>query len=173
MPPEICSCAPLDTVVAPPVDPNALLLAATRIPSLSVVAPVYELLPDSVSVLSPDLTTEPPEPEITPANVVDLPDAPLTVSVLVGEPLVLRVIVAPEPDPDVLIDATVSEYPAMLNDALLAIDTADESEIRFSAPSASVPAEMVVVPVYVLLPEMVNVPDPDFVKPPVPDMTPL
>ena len=104
-------------------------------------------MPDNVRVLLPDLATEPPEPEIIPANVVDVPEGPFTVSVLVKDSTVPNVMVAPEPDPDVSIDFTVSECPAKLNEALLAIDTADKSEIRLAAPSATVPLKIVVVPV--------------------------
>jgi hypothetical protein len=173
MPPDNLSWAPLDTVVLPAVVPNAVLFAATNVPAPTVVLPVNELFPDNVSVLAPDFVTEPPDPEMTPANVVEVPEAPLTVSVFAGEPEVLSVMVEPEPDPDVAIDATVSENPAKLNDASLAMDTAEEFEMRSAAPKARVPALIVVVPVYVFAPEIVNVPEPALVRPPLPDMTPL
>jgi len=46
------------------------------------------------------------------------------------------------------------------------------SDSRSLPPSAKVPALIVVVPMYVLAPESVNVPDPDLVKLPLPEMTP-
>ncbi len=44
--------------------------------------------------------------------------------------------------------------------------------MRFEPLSASVPALMVVAPVYELTPDSVNVPVPIFVRPPLPLITP-
>ena len=41
------------------------------------------------------------------------------------------------------------------------------------SPSFNVPALIVVTPVYVFVADKVNVPDPDLVKAPVPEITPL
>ena len=102
---------------------------------------------------------------MTPANVV-LVESP-TVKVLVAL-VVLSVILAFVPSPEVAIDATVSSRPFNARVALLAIDTADEFEMRSpEAPIASVPAEMVVAPVYVFAAVSVNAPTPVLVRPPV------
>jgi hypothetical protein len=77
----------------------------------------------------------------------------------------LNVTFAPDPEPDVAIEATVSSKPARSSVVLLAMETADELEIRFAAPSAIAPADNVVVPVYVLSPDSVSVPVPCFVMP--------
>ncbi len=53
-----------------------------------------------------------------------------------------------------------------------AIDSADPSAMRFAAPSASVPAEIVVSPVYVFAPPSVSVPVPTLVSLPAPPITP-
>jgi hypothetical protein len=130
--------------------------------SLSVVAPLYVLMPDKVNVPVPVFVNAPvSEPsEITPAKVVlGVPPA-----VSVPEPSVIAA--SASLVVDVAIDATVSLNPARLNVALLLTTTADELEIRSAAPSATVPADTVVVPVYVLLPDNVNVPAPDFARPP-------
>ena len=130
---------------------------------LSVVAPLYVLIPDKVKIPVPVFVNAPvSEPsEITPAKVVlDVPPA-----VSVPAPSVIAASVSLVVD--VAIDATVSLNPARLNVALLLTMTADELEIRSAAPSATVPADTVVVPVYVLLPDNVNVPEPDFVNVPV------
>ena len=130
---------------------------------LSVVAPLYVLIPDNVKIPVPVLANAPvSEPsETTPAKVVlGVPPA-----VRVPEPSVIAALVSLVVD--VAIDATVSLNPARLNVALLLTTTADELEIRSAAPSATVPADTVVVPVYVLSPDKVNVPEPDFVNVPV------
>ena len=124
-------------------------------------------MPDSVRVLLPDLTTEPPEPEIIPANVVSA--VPPAVSVPAPSVIAaLESLVV-----DVAIDATVSSKPARLNVPLLPTSNAEVLAIVFEAPSASTPADAVVAPVYELLPDNVNVPDPAFVKPLLPDIAPL
>jgi hypothetical protein len=167
IPPESCSCAFVDTVVAPDADPNALLLAAMSTPALTVVVPVNELLPDNVRVLLPVLTTEPPEPEIIPAKVVSA--APPAVSV--PPPSVIAALESLVVD--VAIDATVSLNPARLNVPLLPTSNAEVLAILFDAPSAITPADAVVAPVYELSPDKVSVPDPVLVNPLLPDITPL
>ena len=79
--------------------------------------------------------------EITPANVALF----VSPAVSVPEPRVIAALVSLVVD--VAIDETVSLNPARLNVALLLTTTADELEIRSAAPSATVPAEIVVVPV--------------------------
>ena len=153
--------ATLCVAIVPTVDPAPTL----TVPAEIVNTPSKLLAPDKVSVPLPCLVSLPFVPETTPANVVD--ESLARVSVLVGLPVVLNVTVELVPSPEVAIDATVSSKPARLKLALFAITTADELEIRSAAPSATVPADTVVVPVYVLSPDNVNVPVPDFVNVPV------
>jgi hypothetical protein len=155
-------------VAIEPVEPPAPTLT---VPAEIVNTPSKLLAPDKVNVPLPCLVSLPFVPETTPANVVD--ESLARVSVLVGLPVVLNVTVELVPSPEVAIDATVSSKPARLKLALFAITTADVSAIRFAAPSATVPADTVVVPVYVLSPDNVRVPAPCFVMPKFePDTTP-
>jgi hypothetical protein len=109
-------------------------------------------------------------PSTTPANVVEVLPAEVSVFVALVE---LSVTFAPDPVPDVVIEATVSSYPDRSNTALSAIETADESEMRPpAAPSFSVPDEIVVVPVYVFSPDNVKVSEPAWVSAPTPETTP-
>ena len=57
--------APAATVVPPAAVPSALLTAATSVPALTLVTPLYELLPERVNVPVPCLV-RPPVPLITP-----------------------------------------------------------------------------------------------------------
>jgi len=108
---------------------------------------------------------------MTPANVV-LEESP---DVSVAAPSVIDA--AESLALEVAIDATVSLNPAKLKVALSLTTTADELLIRSFAPlSASVPADTVVVPVYVFAPEIESVPVPCLVRPieapeTVPDIT--
>lgn len=155
-------------------DVSAIRFAAPSVivPAETVVAPVYVFAPDSVSVPVPCLVSLPFVPSMTPANVVFV-ESP-TVKVLVAL-VVLSVILAFVPSPGVAIDATVSSRPFKSRVALLAIDTADEFEMRSAeVPIASVPAEMVVAPVYVFAAVNVKIPAPVLVRPPeVVPMAPL
>jgi hypothetical protein len=156
-------CVAIEPVVEP--------APALTVPAEIVSEPVNVFAPDKVNVPLPCLVSLPLVPETTPANVVD--ESLARVSVLVGLPVVLNVTVEIVPSPEVAIDATVSSKPARLKLALFAITTADELEIRSAAPSATVPADTVVVPVYVLSPDNVRVPAPCFVMPKFePDTTP-
>ena len=151
----------LCVAIVPTVEPAPTL----TVPAEIVRAPSNVLAPDKVKLPVPCLGSLPFVPEPTPANVVD--ESLARVSVFVGLPVVFNVTVELVPSPEVAIDATVSSNPARLKLALFAITTADELEIRSAAPSATVPADTVVVPVYVLSPDNVNVPVPDFVNVPV------
>ena len=53
MPPENSRAAPEPTVTPPSVVPRAVLCAALNAPVLTMVAPVYELAPDKISVPVP------------------------------------------------------------------------------------------------------------------------
>ena len=107
---------------------------------------------------------KPPVPVTTPLNVV---------SVLLPPPV-------SRPEPSEIVPAPANEPTMSSNVARLSVAsaltlTADVSAILFAAPSASVPAETVVVPVYVLVdaPENVRVPVPTLVKlNPTPETTP-
>ena len=110
----------------------------------------------------------PPAPVIRPLNVV---------SVLLPPPVSLpepsEIVPAPAKDP------TMSSNEPRLSVASALTLTAELSLILFAAPSASVPAEMVVAPVYVLVepPANVRVPGPVLVNAGVgvtaaPEMTP-
>ena len=73
----------------------------------------------------------------------------------------------PEPDKVVIEDP---EGPVLISKVPVA-ETPFEDEIEPLPESASVPALIVVTPVYVFAPERVWLPD-DNVNPPVPDITP-
>ena len=132
------------------------------VPVEIVNAPSKVLVPLSVRVPLPCFSTEPAadtESDIAPENV--LVASPARVNLLFVDPVLLRTI---EPIPS--IDATVSSRLARSNVAPEATDTAEEFEMRSGAvPIASVPADTVVGPVYVLSPDIVNVPVPCFVMP--------
>jgi len=105
---------------------------------------------------------------MTPANVVleESPDVSVAAPSVIDAAVSLVV--------EVAIDATVSLNPARLKVALLLTTTAEELLIRSLAlPSASVPADTVVVPVYELSADKVRVPVPCLVSPiDVPEITP-
>ena len=103
-------------------------------PALIVVAPVYVLTPESVSVLVPDLVKA-PVPLIMPDSVWAAVEPYWNVPALLIAPAYVPLPRLPAP------------------------------------PIESVPALIVVAPVYVFAPERVWVPD-DNVNPPVPDITP-
>lgn len=109
--------------------------------------------------------TRAPEPEITPPKV----ESDEVEVVSVAEPSEI----APVPDDgEVESDPTVSLKSARVNVAPLPTTTFDELSMRFAAPSASVPPEIVVAPVYALEPDSVSVPEPVLVTPPVPELVP-
>ena len=109
-------------------------------PALIVVTPVYVLAPDSVSVPLPDFVKAPPAPDTTPLNVV----VALPPTVNVPLPSVIAPVVLPLTS---AIEATVSLLLFRSNVAPFAICTALLSAITPDAPSLSVPALIVVVPV--------------------------
>src|SRR5262249_2647164 len=80
IPPETASVAPLCTVVAPAADPSALAFVICSVPGLTVVGPVYVLLPARVRVPGPSLVRAPPLPlgpsAITPLKTEDVPLTP-------------------------------------------------------------------------------------------------
>ena len=86
--------------------------------------------------------------------------------VIVSEPdAELVTVPAPEREP------IVSEKPLRSNEPVRA--TADEFEIASDAPNLTVPADMVVAPVYELpAPFNVNAPDPNLVRLIAPDIAP-
>ena len=63
--PSTCRVAPSATVTAA----EATEPVTETVPALTVVAPVYKLVPDNVIVPEPDLV-RPPDPDATPENVV-------------------------------------------------------------------------------------------------------
>ena len=85
-PATISRVAPLLTTTAADVAPSAAALSTSRMPALTVVCPVYVLVPSSSSVPGPFFTSA-PAPLITPVKVL-LP-VPSSVSVM---PLVLTVL---------------------------------------------------------------------------------
>lgn len=120
--------------------------------------------PDRVRTPLPCFTSA-PLPEMTPPKVES--DVVDVVRVAVPREI------APVPaDGDVESDPTVSLKFARLNVAPLPTTTFDELSMRFAAPSAKVPPEIVVAPVYPFAPDSVRVPDPVLVRPPVPELVP-
>ena len=73
--PSTCRVAPSATVTAA----EATEPVTESVPALTVVSPVYKLVPDNVIVPEPDLV-RPPDPDATPENVV-LEVSPPAVSV--------------------------------------------------------------------------------------------
>src|SRR6185369_11605844 len=67
----------------------------------------------------------------------------------------------------------ISLAPLRLSVAPAATDTADTSPMPFPPANSSVPALMLVRPVYRLLPDRVTVPEPVFVRSPAPATVPL
>jgi len=131
----------LSVAIEPVVDPAPTL----TVPAEIVRAPVNVFAPDSVSVPAPDFVSLPLVPSITPAKVVEA--APDVVKVFAA-PVELSVILAVVSlEFTVAIEATVSLKPARSKVPLFEIDSADVSAILFEAPSASTPADTVVVPV--------------------------
>ena len=126
--------APVDKVSAEPA-PKALVLPAFKVPPLTVVAPVWRLVPDSVSVPEPTLV-KPPVPPISPANAV-LFESP-AVSVLL--PKVTVVPVTPANEPTVSLALSVKFAPDVPNTTAPVLATA------LPPDKASVPALTVVMP---------------------------
>ena len=139
--------------------PSAVLLAARSAPELTVVEPEYEFAPDSVSVPEPVFVMA-PVPLMTPLkDVLEL--SPPLVSVA---------------EPSVMLPAPAIEPTVSATSFRLRVPVTVTAEAFGSEPvplSAMVPAEMVVAPVKSGEPEMVSMPAPVFVRPPLPVIVPL
>ena len=94
------------TTLDVPMMPPAAPLPTLTVPAEMVSAPEKVFVPLNTKVPEPCLVTLPPEPEIAPAKTVS--ESLARVSVFVGLPVVLNVMVELVPSPDVAIDATVS-----------------------------------------------------------------
>src|SRR5437762_3353461 len=103
-----------------------------RVPEDTLVIPEYVLFPVSTNVPEPDWVKE-PEPETTPAKVMESERLKASAALFVTLPAMLPVV------------------PPL--------------------PTCRTPAEMVVPPVYVLLPVRMSLPVPLLVTVPVPEMT--
>ena len=155
--PPACNVPPLkiSVFVALPL-PSAELELAFNVPAETVVEPVYVFVPVSVSV-PPPLLVSPFAPLITPAIETGLPFVSI---VPAEESVTVRV------DGEVIVPPACNVPPEKTS-VLFASPSADE-ELAFS-----VPAEIVVLPVYVFEPVSVSVPAPAFVKPkPEPEIAP-
>ena len=140
------------TTLAVAIDPVVEPAPTLTVPAEIVSAPVNVLAPLKVKVPEP-VFVKALLPDITPLNVVDELSPPAVNVLAASDPRLI------EPAPS--IEPTVSLRLARLNVAPDATDTADEFEMRSSAdPSASVPTEIVVAPVYEFAPVKVNVPVP-------------
>ena len=122
-------------------------------------------MPLKVKLPSPTLV-KPPVPEIMPVKVV-LPASP-TVKLAMPKLMLPVVLLATS-----AIEATVSLKPARFQIAPSAILTAELSAMTLAFPLVSVPALIVVAPVYRLVPDKIKVPTPVLVKPPVPEIMPV
>src|SRR6266480_65726 len=100
--PSTCTAAPLLTLVPLPVPPNALLFCTSTMPALTVVAPVYVLVPDKVNVPLPVLVS-PPAPFPITSDTLMFPVFASKVRVLfpfvivLPDPLMTNVLLAPAP----------------------------------------------------------------------------
>ena len=155
------SNAPALTAVVPFVLPKAFALITRKAPVETVSPPLkLLLLPPNKSVLLPALVKV-PVPVIGPLN------SALAPTVVVKLPAPREILPLPETAP------TLSVKPLTSKVAPLAMLMADCEEIRLSAPSRSVPALIVVVPVYPLFPESSSTPAPVLVRLPVLLIAPL
>ena len=148
------------------MDPTAPLLAtpANNTPLVSVVPPLYVFAPLKVSVPVPLLLLNTKATVFVPSWITPPNDpgfAPAIVSVALLEPLFVTTGVPPV----LFNEAIVWLYPARSSvppDMLIA--DADTSVVAEELPSFSVPALIVVVPVYVFTPVRVHVPEPLWVN---------
>ena len=154
---------PSAAIVTNPLPANALGAAMSSVPPLTVVPPVYAFVPLRVNSPLPEIANA-LFPMMFPAKVVVEPEDIATVSV--GFPEYLLVTIAPaEP----LRLPTVCGFPARSN-------TPPEAMVRAVAvgrfsplpSSSSVPAEIVVGPLYVPVPTRSRLPAPIFVRATVP-----
>src|SRR5262245_11857197 len=158
VPPRI---APVFTVT--PLD-AAMLPVTESVPPLTVVAPAYVLVPDSVNVPVPVLVRLVVAPWIAPLKVVELLSPPVVSVAAVT--LVLVTLPAPASEPiDELKPLRSSVAKAPTVNAL-----ADENPV--CDPARRVPALTLVAPAYVLLPERMSAPLPVLPNPPLPPIGP-
>ena len=160
--PSISRAAPDATVVPPAVVPRAALDCTRITPAVMVVAPVYVLAPDRVRVPVPVLVraSAPLPSAATPEKVVLVLLPPAVRVTAPAAPLVT--LPAPASEPIVSLKPNRSNVaPPTTVSALLA-------PTALTTPSLTVPALMVVAPVYVLAAERVRVPLPSLVRPPAP-----
>jgi hypothetical protein len=156
--PPACSVPPLkiSVFVALP-SPMAALAVAFSVPAETVVLPLYVFVPVRVSVPVPLFVSE-PEPLITPAIETPFPFVSI---VPVEERVTDRV------DGDVIVPPACSVPPE--NTKLFVALPSPIAALEFAF---TVPAEIVVAPLYVFVPVSVSVPLPVFVSPFEPLMTP-
>ena len=148
--------------------PEPVVIAAIDdVPTLSTVNPM------SVPVTPPDNVNDEPESTCTSDADVNKVTAPE----IVCEPLVLRIAPSVDtPEPVISIGSATVKVPDSDNAALFA--TVVFPRVSPFLPSAvllliaTTPAEIVVLPVYVLAFVNVNVPAADFCNAPVPETTP-
>ena len=155
--------------------------AACTVPARMLSVPAKLLLPDSVTVPSPNLVS-PPEPP-TPPPIVMLPAPPMPVAAepSVTEPphepvAVLLFVRAPNPAMPVPESATASaatDCPFRSSTApTLTVVLPSAVPSAEPLPRISVPAVTDVLPAYELLPESVAVPTAPFVTEPAPEIAP-
>ena len=163
--PSSSTAAPLAMVVPPVVVPRAPLDWTRITPVVTVVPPLYVLVPERVRVPVPVLARATvPEPSASvPANTVEaLPARPPDRVTGVAALLVTVLPATPAIEP------SVSEKPARSNVAPLLNARAELRPTPLAMPSRTVPAVTEVGPVYVLATESSSVPAPAFVRPPAP-----
>ena len=130
----------------------------TAAPTETVNVPVKEFAPVKVMVPAPDLVRF-PLPEITPAASSVFVDATVIVLVAPVES------VTPRDASSVKLSVADRVPPFINTSALVAPSPA-------SADTAMAPAEIVVEPVKVFVPDSVSVPDPSLTRSPAPEITP-
>lgn len=169
--PKLGEMLPESVRVPPPsvtaFEPMALAFEIVRPPALMVTPPEKLLGFAKVSVPAPDLVSA-PEPVMLPENVFVPASATVRVWLAAIETLP-PVVPPPCREPMVSLVDTVSRTPAVfarliVPESLIAVPLA---WLRVNPPALTV-----VVPEYVFVPLRVSVPEPVFVKPPEPEITP-
>jgi len=162
----VCNVPPLNVkslaVTLPGAVPKLVSALRLNLPPLIAVAPVYVFAPDKVSVPDPTLVTL-PVPLMTPLNVVLVESFP---NVKAAEPSVTVPLPANEPIESLKLNR--------FHVAPLATVTALLEPMAFAILFLTIPALIIVAPVYVFTPpKRKKPPEPAFVKFPEPVIIPL
>ena len=143
--PFISKLAPEETVVAPETSPKGPVADDDetpnfKVPTLTVVNPVYVLTPDKVNVPAPDLVI-PPVPEITPV-VIAAAFAPSTVNK--KPPFIMFPVKVRPPEPeDTMVEAAVSVI-GMDKDAAVVLELSKTPDDDTPVPARSIRSQVAI-----------------------------